>query len=144
MARAPRIRIRRAVDADVPQIRELDRLCFPSDSPGYDAEAVWWCARTLREDVVAFAAIRASQQWAGVGYLNRCGVHDAWRGLGLQRRLLRAREAYARQQGWSYVVTDTTPENTASANNLIRAGFTLYQPRHPWGLRRALYWIKAL
>jgi phage terminase large subunit len=39
--------------------------------------------------------------------------------------------------------SDTT-DNVASANNFIRAGYQLYQPRHPWGWPRTLYWRKSI
>jgi hypothetical protein len=45
---------------------------------------------------------------------------------------MRAIESGARNNGWGYVVSDTT-DNVASANNFIRAGYRLYEPRHPWG-----------
>jgi hypothetical protein len=38
----------------------------------------------------------------------------------------------AGQNGWCCVVSDTT-KNLFSANNFIRAGYRLYEPRHPWG-----------
>jgi phage terminase large subunit len=38
---------------------------------------------------------------------------------------------------------DTT-DNIASANNFIRAGYRLYQPPHPWGWPRTLYWRKSI
>jgi hypothetical protein len=39
------------------------------------------------------------------------------------------------------VVSDTT-KNLFSANNFIRAGYRLCEPRHPWGWSNTLYWQK--
>ena len=61
----------------------------------------------------------------------------------LQLRLMRALEARVRQNGWCCIVSDTT-DNLASANNLIRAGYLLYQPRCPWGWPSTLYWRKLI
>jgi hypothetical protein len=41
------------------------------------------------------------------------------------------------------VVSDTT-DNIASANNFIRAGYRLFEPRVPWGWASTLYWRKPL
>jgi Phage terminase large subunit len=64
-------------------------------------------------------------------------------GNALQLRLMRAMEARARQVGWSCIVSDTT-DNLASANNFIRAGYRLYQPRDPWAWPHTLYWRKPI
>ena len=61
----------------------------------------------------------------------------------LQLRLMRALEARVRQNGWCCIVSDTT-DNLASANNLIRAGYLLYQPRCPWAWPSTLYWRKLM
>jgi hypothetical protein len=37
-----------------------------------------------------------------------------------------------------------TAINIASANNFIKAGYRLYQPQHPWGWPRTLYWRKSI
>lgn len=58
--------------------------------------------------------------------------------------MIRVREAYAKRLGWSYVITDTT-DNPPSANTLIRAGYKLFKPRHPWGpLAETLYWKRTI
>jgi hypothetical protein len=62
---------------------------------------------------------------------------------GLQLRLMRALESRARQNRWSYVVSDTT-DNLVSANNFIRAGYRLYQPQTPWAWPNSLYWRKSI
>jgi phage terminase large subunit len=61
----------------------------------------------------------------------------------LQLRLMRALESRARNNGWDWVVSDTT-DNLVSANNFIRAGYRLYRPQHPWAWPHTLYWRKSV
>jgi hypothetical protein len=56
---------------------------------------------------------------------------------------MRALEARARLIGWRSIVSDTT-DNLSSANNFIRAGYRLFEPRHPWAWPRTLYWRKVI
>ena len=69
------------------------------------------------------------------------------RGNGLQRRLLKVRERKARQLGWTSVITDTT-DNVPSANNLIKAGYRLFEPESVgamnWAFKSSLFWRKGL
>lgn len=120
----------------------MDANCFPDDDPadGLD-EGYWWIAR--RGDEPAAYAGMKPQGW-GMVYLCRAGVMPAHRGHGLQSRLLRARCAYARSLGMTAAITDTTMTNRPSANNLIRAGFTLYRPTWQWATPESLYWWKTL
>jgi hypothetical protein len=37
-----------------------------------------------------------------------------------------------------------SPDNIASANSLIKAGYTLYRPSQPWAFTNTLYWRKML
>jgi hypothetical protein len=52
-------------------------------------------------------------------------------------------EARARLNGWHSVVSDTS-DNLPSANNFIRAGYQLFQPKWPWGWSNTLYWRKSI
>lgn len=79
----------------------------------------------------------------GAGYMKRCGVTRPFRGQGLQRRFIRAREAHAKKNGIKRMVTDTT-DNVQSSNSLIRAGYRLYEPQKPWAFSNSLYWYKDL
>jgi GNAT superfamily N-acetyltransferase len=124
-------------------IRDLHVSCFGDSAPQVDPEiGYWWLTRQGREPV-AFCGMLPSSRWCGTGYLYRVGVLEGHRGNGLQQRLIRVREAFARKLGWTHTITDTT-ENTPSANSLIRRGYVLYEPGEPWGLPHALYWKKAL
>jgi GNAT superfamily N-acetyltransferase len=92
---------------------------------------------------VAFAGLVSSTHATNAGYCCRVGVLQKHRGHALQLRLMRALEMRARQNGWHWIVSDTT-ENIASANNFIRAGYRLYQPQRPWAWPHTLYWRKRI
>jgi L-amino acid N-acyltransferase YncA len=66
------------------------------------------------------------------------------RGHGLQRRLIKVREQQAKRNGWRACITYTAPDNFASANSLIKAGYRLYGPSEVWAMPGALYWRKWL
>lgn len=121
----------------------LQLEALPHDDPLPPAAGDFWWVAYDKDQPVAFAALRPSSQFSNVGYLSRCGVVPSKRGQGLQRRLLLARERFARRQGWTHLVTDTRG-NPASSNNLIRCGYRMYTPSSPWGFDDACYWIKAL
>lgn len=130
------------VPPDDPRLRALHALTLPSDPfPEWYAGA-WWIA-VADGQPVAFAGVQRTRRWADAGYLVRAGVAPAARGQRLQRRLVRAREAYARQQGWRWLVTGTF-NNPASANSLIACGFRIYEPAAPWLADGALYWRKRV
>lgn len=128
--------------ADRRDIDYLQRLTLPNDDPCDLSDGVWWI---VREGAVpaAFGGITISHQWIDCMYLCRSGVAYAYRGQGLQKRLILVREKYAASQGMNWVVTDTT-ENPASSNNLIARGFQLFEPSQPWAGEKSLYWRKRL
>jgi len=66
-----------------------------------------------------------------------------YRGLGLQRRLIRVREIAARRLGWRTMVSDTC-DNAFSANNFIDAGYRMFEPSKPWAVDGSCYWRKDL
>lgn len=131
-----------AQDDDIAEtLAELHHLTFfdAAAIPDFDG-GYWWLA--YREAVpIGFAGIVPSTLVRNAGYICRVGVLKAHCGHRLQLRLMRAMESRARRNGWSCVVSDTT-HNIASANNFIRAGYRLYQPRYPWAFPDTLYWRK--
>jgi GNAT superfamily N-acetyltransferase len=134
------------VDINRPEIKkllkELQKTCLPLDKALDPNKGYWWVVY-FKGEPVAFAALNHSYQWDKTGYLMRAGVVLEHQGHGLQRRLIKVRERKARQLGWEYLVSDTH-YNPASANNLIRCGFTMYEPRSPWGFKASCYWRKKL
>jgi len=127
-------------------LTNLNEQLFAPGTPGITPDiGAWWLAYSEDDGKpVAFAGIQPSKQFPrSTGYLCRSGVLKPHRGQGLQRRLIYARELFARRVGWNYTVTDTT-DNVASANSLISAGYKLYKPTQPWAFATSLYWIKEL
>jgi len=149
MADTPRYTIRMAKgEADRAKLRYLHDLTFGDCAPVPDfQEGDWWLVTCPVDgggrEAAAFAGMVPSYSTETAGYLSRVGVHPSHRGHGLQRRLIRVREQRARQLGYAALVSDTT-DNIPSANNLIAAGFRLFQPEHPWFTEHTLYWIKHL
>lgn len=130
-------------DPDVEEtLIELQRACLPHDSLYMPDEGVWWIAYHRRTPV-GFACLVPSLQIPDGVYLSRAGVVPYARGHGIQRRLVRARLAWAKREGYNWAVSDTT-DNGPSANNLIACGFRLYTPGIPYSFARALYWKKKL
>lgn len=146
MRRDHRLRITE-VDACEPDVldtlKELHARTFLDRAPVPDFEVGhWWIATELGRPV-AFAGMVASTIAAGTGYLSRVGVLREHCGHGLQRRLMRAVEQRGRRSGLYCIVSDTTG-NVVSANNFIRCGYVLFQPRRPWAWASSLYWRKMI
>ena len=134
------LRILRARPNQVETLRALHTLTFPCDDHEDYSSGAWWIVWDGYEPV-AFAGMRGAVTEDQAFYLSRCGVLKSHRGLRLQGRLLRKRLDHARSLD-ADVCISTTYQNTASANNLIRAGFRLYDPESPWGSAGTLYWRK--
>lgn len=123
--------------ADIHRLTFFDTAAVPNFDLGY-----WWLAYWDAAPV-AFAGVVPSTHAHNAGYFCRVGVLSSHCGNNLQLRLMRAMELQARRNGWNAVVSDTT-DNTASANNFIRAGYRLYRPRYPWAWPHTLYWHKSM
>ena len=123
-------------------IRLLDRTCFPTDDPVVLDRGWWWLCH-VDGKYAGYAGLCMTAADQKVGYLCRSGVKAKYRGLGIQRRFIRARGQLARQVGMHTIVTDTH-KNIYSSNNLMACGYRLYDPQHPWGCKESLYWIKTL
>lgn len=125
-------------------LRSLHDDTFGDGAPQIDpGHGHWWIVFDVAAPV-GFAGIVQSTLAPDVGYLKRSGVLPLYRGRGLQRRLLKAREALAKRLGWSRVISDTAYHNIHSSNNLIRAGYLLFEPPRRWAFKHGLYWIKDI
>jgi GNAT superfamily N-acetyltransferase len=102
---------------------DLDYLCFEEVEPVHISNQ-WWIAK-IGKTPVGFAG--ASIINAKRVFLCKCGVAPEWRGLGLQRKFIRIREWWARQQNAREIITYTICNNIPSANNLISCGYKMYQ-----------------
>lgn len=134
-------------DEDLDWLRDLHRYTFGDSAPMLDFDyGAWWLVfRRDDPEPAGFGGIVPSDCDYGPGfaYLKRAGVVHDHRGHGLQRRLLRIREAYARREGYHTILTETR-DNPQSANNLIKAGYQMWDPPTPWALAGSLYWRKLL
>jgi GNAT superfamily N-acetyltransferase len=137
--------IRLAQDYDLEDVLAIESECFPSDSWRVaDAWDRWtWWVFEQNNDVKAFAAASIIEGSATM-FLALVGVTAHARGQGLQRRLIRVREAWGVRQCCTHAITYTAPGNVASSNNLIKCGYTLYTPQADWGVPFALYWRRQL
>lgn len=139
----PKFRLKRvdAEDAAVwARIVAMDAKCFEGGmAPALaDNAGTWWIAYAGKEEA-GYCGVKQSSTGKNYGYLCRAGVMPRFRGLGLQKAMIRRRVAYARSQGWSMVVTDTH-DNAPSGNSLISCGFRLYDPEVKWAFETSLYW----
>ena len=123
-------------------LTKLQRICLPEDEP-YFPDRGWWWLGTDGQQTVAFCLLTPSSQWSDTAYLARSGVLPAWRGQGLQKRMINLRERFARRHGYRWMISDTT-DNFPSANSLISKGYKLYSPSKPWAYEVTLYWRKKL
>lgn len=123
----------------------LDELCFPEDYRVKLENALWWIV-WQGKDAVGYAGLRPCQAScnAGVAFLNRVGVLKDHRGQGLQKRLIRVREAAARALGMEEVVTYCMSWNYASVNSLVACGYRFYGPATKYGGADAVYLRKVL
>lgn len=107
------------------RLQELADVCFPSDDVVWEG-CQWWVISDGKRPV-AFAGACAEGDGSHV-FLYRAGVDPQYRGLKLQRRLIRAREAWARSREIRTLVTYTSPKSVASMRTLIRCGYLPYTP----------------
>lgn len=102
-------------------------------------DAVWWVAVDGGGEPVAYAGMRPAHNHAGCLYSFGCAVLPEHRGHGLQVRLLRARQRYARRAA-ADIVTYTVVCNVPSARSLVRAGFVPWEPSVAWAGWDVCYW----
>lgn len=121
----------------------LNKLIFPTtDHEGPESGNEMWLATDSEGEAVAFASIRPTVDIPVAAFLSRVGVLSGHRRNGLHKRFLKVREKYAYEKGFHYIWTYTALWNLGSANNLIRAGFLLFDPW--WAKPTFLYFKKEL
>lgn len=132
-------------------VLSVDSQLFSEGYACHDHPRTLWWVVTDGLEIVAYAG---AEEWKiddeHALNLTRAGVLDAYRGRGLQRRLIRARIRYARKIGCQEVWTYTHWRNYPSANNLLRCGFSMWAPAF-WGGCEVdfeptswLYWRRGL
>jgi GNAT superfamily N-acetyltransferase len=125
-----------------PLLLDLQLTILPADKPAATSVGCWWVVYD-GDKPVGFAGMYRSRRWGDAGYLCRSGILPAYRGRGLQKRLIRVRERKARKAGMTWLISDTY-ENPPSANSLISCGYKTYQPVAPWAGDGTTYWRKKL
>ena len=139
------LRIKR-VDPLRPKIAQilgdLQAEILPLDAAEDVTKGYWWLAY-VDNVPVAFCSLTLSSRWTDTGYLNRAGVLDGYTGKGIQKKLIRVRERYAKKLGWKWLISNTY-ENPASTNNLINCGFRMYIPRRKYMGKGTCYWRKNI
>lgn len=115
---------------------------LPLDIPADTCDGFWWVAYSGTQPA-GFAGMYPSSQDPQGGYLCRAGVLPPFRGAGLQRKLIAARERKARSLGMRALYTDTY-RNPHSSNNLIERGFRMFDPELQWAGPDACYWRKSI
>jgi GNAT superfamily N-acetyltransferase len=137
------LRLERSFDLEV--IEKLNRKILPRDPLGAELTESWWWVMNDGRRPVGFCGARPLEAEPKVWFLSRSGLLPAYRGRGLQRRLIRARERCARSLDGdgTWMITYTVVDNPASSNNLIRCGYQLYTPDWRWA-GGSLYWRRAL
>ncbi len=146
MSPDPKLKVQvRRVDGEKEKelLRALQKEILPEDTPDYTGSGWWWVARTDSGLPIGFCGIKPSIKWSDTMYLCRAGVLDAFQGKGLQKRLIRVRERFAKELGMNWLITDTY-HNPASSNSLISCGFKLFIPSDPWAAKGALHWRKRI
>jgi GNAT superfamily N-acetyltransferase len=135
-----RVTIRRTRDQAL--VEELHSLHFPKDQqPDITARSAMWVATNENGEHVGFCIARRLVNSDYV-FLERVGVLRAAKGLGLQRRMIRVREQWARRTGARGCVTYTTYRNHPSITNLLRAGYRFYRPHDLWAGKNVHYYAK--
>lgn len=137
-----KIRPAKPYGKDLEKLIAIHKAIFPADSLPSFTNGWWWLVYDGHK-VIAFAGLNGVKSWNEALYLSRCGVDKAYRGQGLQKRLIKIRERKARKLGIKHLITSTY-YRLISANNLINCGFRLYQPENEWLAKGSLYWKKDL
>jgi GNAT superfamily N-acetyltransferase len=75
-----------------------------SDKPANINEGYWWIAY-VDGLAVGFCGLVRSAKWSNAGYLCRAGLLSQYTGTGIQKRLIRVRERFAKSIGWAIITT---------------------------------------
>jgi GNAT superfamily N-acetyltransferase len=122
-------------------LNNLDKKIFPHDELENKYGSYWWIAYD-DDKPVGFAGLRVISGYAAL--LCRAGVVQNYRGIGIHKRLIKAREKMAKKLQVPKIITYTSHENIKSSNSLIKAGYFRYQPTYEWGIKNAIYFCKEI
>jgi GNAT superfamily N-acetyltransferase len=134
------IRIKRT--QDIVTVFRLHWELFPGDLWEYNGETACWLMYE-DDEPIGFATADLLPEGDTV-FLSRAGILPGSQGRGLQKRLIRVREKWAKAQGAGWVITYTTLQNYPTLVNLIRTGYKFYTPVDAWVGPDVHYYIKEL
>lgn len=117
--------LRRTSDEAV--VRELHERLFPG-IPFDECPAYWLVWKDGTEYPVGFCAVRRAHSNRAWAFLARAALLREARGHGIQRRMIEARERWARSEGMEGTLTYVSNRNEASLVNLLRQGYHIYDP----------------
>jgi GNAT superfamily N-acetyltransferase len=123
-------------------VKELDDHFFPG-TPYFGAPGCYWWIAFDGDKPIGYAGLD-TVRLKDKAFLCRGGVLASHRGLGIHKRLIKARERMARRLGIDRIVTYTDHNNIASSNSLIKRGYIRYRPGAEWGVDNAIYFSKEL
>ena len=128
---------------DIPT-EEMPNDFFENFSAEYYAmgDVYWWEYRDRNSVLIGVCGLDVFNDTGA--FLCLSWVDPAFRGCGFQKKMIRTRERKARSLGCERIVSYTSYDNYASANNLIYCGYKLYEPHVVWGLTKANYWYKSI
>lgn len=127
---------------DLKLIDKLKHQCFDKDSIVDDLRTSTWWVAWCSGHPAGYCGI---QQWPdGTAFLNMVGVLESYRGFGLQKRMIKIRESYAKQRGTDIIYTYTAPFNAASMRSLITCGYRPYESPTEWAGEEFVYWSRKL
>lgn len=133
------IRIKRT--QDIVTVFRLHWELFPGDLWEYNGETACWL---MYDDDEPIGFATADLIDGDTVFLSRAGVVPGSQGNGLQKKLIRVREKWAKKQGASFLITYTTLQNYPTLINLLRTGYKFYSPEYPWVGNDVHYYIKEL
>jgi len=115
---------------DIDKVRELDAFAFPGIKfPADGEDHTWWLIHDSEQPGKIAGYCGAVYRPAhGYVYMSRAAVAAYAQGKGLQRRMIRVRERWARKQGANRVITYTMLKNYDSICNLLKCGFRFDNP----------------
>ncbi len=125
----PHVRLRPYQPADIPQLVEIDRLCFDElwrhDGPAFIEIAAAYPYFVVAEDETGILGYQFNIVDSTIGYLVRIAVHPRAQGKGIGVRLMAEAIHYFQHHDVSRIILNTEEENTRAHRLYEYFGFFL-------------------
>lgn len=135
-----KIFIRRTNDKNL--IVKLDSRIFPNDIFYEHENNHYWTVKK-ESKVIGFCMATVWEVNKAL-FLSRAGIIPSERGKGLQRRMIRVRENFARKNKIKDIITYVSKDNIPSFVNLIKSGYFVYEPQYLYAGSDNFYLIKRI